>query len=362
MNGGGAERVASLLVNHWAANAHSVSLLLAVSPGSPVAYPVDDRVEIAHLGILNPSAPHLPPLREVCRPSNFTRFAKLRRAILQRRPAIVVSFMDRINVATLIACAATRLPVVVSERVAIQDLGAIWNSARRITYPLARRIVVQTPRAATLLPRSFQPRIAVIPNPVPQPAGEGQVAADLPSTFVFSAGRLVDQKNHALLIRAFADACAADPASPWHLVIAGDGPLRNPLRDLAKSLGIAERTYFIPWMPSIGALYRRAAIYALSSHAEGFPNALVEAMSCGVPVIATDCPFGPAEILGSSGAGLLSPPGDVGAFAQNLQTLMRDPSLRSTMGKIARDAASRYAASAILPLWDELLPRQPFQM
>jgi glycosyltransferase involved in cell wall biosynthesis len=112
---------------------------------------------------------------------------------------------------------------------------------------------------------------------------------------IISSGRLVRQKGHHELIRAFADLCQTD--EQVLLMIIGEGPLREDLVELSRSLGIKERVVFERFHKNLVACLKKATVFVLSSHVEGFPNVLLEALSIGLPVISTDCSSGPRELL-----------------------------------------------------------------
>jgi exopolysaccharide biosynthesis WecB/TagA/CpsF family protein len=129
--------------------------------------------------------------------------------------------------------------------------------------------------------------------------------------FVF-AGRLVPQKDPETLLRGFALLVRAGPA---RLVILGDGPLRGAMHHLAAELGVASRVHFAGYVADPYPWMRVARAVILTSRYEGFANVIVEALACGTPVIATDCPHGPSEILARGQFGVLVPVGDARALA-----------------------------------------------
>jgi N-acetylgalactosamine-N,N'-diacetylbacillosaminyl-diphospho-undecaprenol 4-alpha-N-acetylgalactosaminyltransferase len=139
-------------------------------------------------------------------------------------------------------------------------------------------------------------RIATIHNPVDVERIRRNACAPapcaLPEKFIVAAGRLTKAKNFAVLIEAFAASGIDD-----HLVILGEGSEHEALQRLAAELGVADRVHMLGYVPNPHAIMARAEAFVSSSNAEGFPNALVEAMALGLPIIATDCPSGPAEIL-----------------------------------------------------------------
>jgi glycosyltransferase involved in cell wall biosynthesis len=140
--------------------------------------------------------------------------------------------------------------------------------------------------------------------------------------FVLAAGRLHKQKGYTHLLLAFARVAQQRSS---HLVILGEGDDREELQALARSLGIAPYVHFIGYASNPLAYMRHAAVFVLSSLAEGFGNVIVEALACGTPVISTDCPHGPREILSGGRYGTLVPVGDVDSLAQAIVAKLNAP-------------------------------------
>jgi glycosyltransferase involved in cell wall biosynthesis len=130
---------------------------------------------------------------------------------------------------------------------------------------------------------------------------------------ILSVGTLKKQKNHALLIEAFARLPKTLNAK---LTILGEGELRSQLEALVASLGLQNSVALPGFDRETAQWYRSADLFVLSSDWEGLPTVLIEALECGVPVVSTDCPSGPAEILENGRYGILVPVGDVAALAQ----------------------------------------------
>src|SRR5262249_54469789 len=140
---------------------------------------------------------------------------------------------------------------------------------------------------------------------------------------VLGVGRLALQKDFSTLIKAFAHVRSRAPA---RLLILGDGEKRVELEVLVKELGLTADVCLLGYVDNPFAYMRRCAAFVLSSEYEGLPNSLIEAMACGAPVISTDCPCGPAEILDGGRYGLLVPVGDVEAMAAAISaTLQKTP-------------------------------------
>jgi glycosyltransferase involved in cell wall biosynthesis len=134
-----------------------------------------------------------------------------------------------------------------------------------------------------------------------------------------TAGRLVEMKDHRNLLRAFARYLTTRLG---RLIIMGTGPLQPVLEDLARTLGVAEHVCFAGFVKNPLPYMRQADAFVLSSRSEGFGNVVVEAMGCGTPVVATNCPHGPSDILDDGRYGLLVPPRDDEALARGMADLL----------------------------------------
>ena len=280
------------------------------------------------------------------------RLLALRRAISAGHFGIVVSFLTKINVLTLLATRGLAIPVVVSERnnPRRQHASRAWRAMLALLYPRATAIVMQTERSKSCLPPSQRERAYVIPNPImltsalPPPSEEMRVTA---------VGRLEAQKGFDLLIDAFAR--IVDNRPDWRLVIWGNGPLRDELAAQAAQRGIGERVSFAGNSQMPGGWIKPSGIFVLSSRFEGFPNALGEAMAAGMAVIAFDCEFGPREFITSGVDGLLVPAEDVQALANALESLMCDSRRRAMLSSSAASSIRRFEHEIVCQKWLRLL-------
>lgn len=346
---GGAGRAMVTMANHWAEAGHSVGLFSFEAEGSAPHYPLHRAVDLNNLALEQPSANLLASLR-----NNLRRFRRIRSAVRSMQPDVAISFIDTGNVRVILALLFAGIPLVVSERVhpAHEPIGRVWRVLRRLTYPLAKAVVVQTEDIARHVRGWGLRRVQVIPNPAVALADQGQ-APHLPQPYVLAVGRLRPQKAFAMLLDAFSQAATRHPG--WSLAIAGDGPLLAALTSQAQTLGMSSRIHFLGQQADIGGLLARADIFALSSAYEGFPNALCEAMAAGVASIATDCPSGPADIVIDEDNGLLVNNADPDAFAAALERLMADADLRQRLGSRAAAITKTYSADRVMRQWDQLL-------
>jgi glycosyltransferase involved in cell wall biosynthesis len=218
---------------------------------------------------------------------------------------------------------------------------------------MADALVVQTdallPWAQSIIGKE---RAHVVPNPVRDMGHVIQLPTVERGAVIVAAGRLVSAKGFDILLEAFAAATRDMPQ--WNLIILGDGPERDRLTELARHLRIIDRVSLAGWVAEPGEVMLGASVFVLSSRYEGFPNALLEAMACGLPVIASAC-LGPAQIISDQVDGLLVQVGSASELSAAVLRLITDEKLRNKLGRNARAVSTRYKLESIIPLWDRLL-------
>jgi glycosyltransferase involved in cell wall biosynthesis len=223
-----------------------------------------------------------------------------------------------------------------------------------LAYPRAAAVVAPNARCLETLVTVAPARRRVVPNPVLTTSAADSSSEPVSRRSVIVAlGRLVALKGFDMLIRAFA--AIADETPGWSLEIHGEGPERATLEALVRTLGVGERVRLPGFTRDPRAVLAGAGIFALSSRLEGSPNALADAMACGVAVVAFDCEAGPRELIREGEDGLLVPAGDVVALADALRDLAYDSGLRKRLGDKARDIARRFAPDDIAVQWETLL-------
>ncbi len=356
---GGAERVLSILANFWAAKGWRVTLITLDMPTSDF-YPLDRRIRRVGLGLMGES-----PSLGMALKQNLKRLMKLRQAIKEAKPDAVISFVETVNVLTLISTLGLGLRVIVSERTEPRshDPGQMWRWLRRLTYPWASAIVAQSDSVGQWLRglAGKHPLVTIIPNPInPEVLDLGGLkgkafARPRERRLVTSLGRLSWEKGYDLLLRAFAPVSAAHPE--WDLMIIGDGVERENLSQLTAELGISDRVHFPGKVENPLILLSQADLFVLPSCYEGFPNALLEAMACGVAVISFDCPSGPREIIREGVNGLLIPPRDIAALAAAMGRLMGDEDERRRLAARAPEVKERFSLEKVASRWEALLCR-----
>jgi len=347
--GGGAERVAIDLANHWSEQGRAVTLI-AIDQLPATPFPLHRAVRCVGLGLRSDSRTACQALLNNCR-----RVWRLRKEFLATGAQTVVSFTDVTNVTSLLAIRGTGAEVIVCERTDPRQhrIGRVWSWLRQKTYCRSRAIVVQTESVRGWAESCGWKRpIVVIPNAAPIL----RVAADdVPREghTIAALGRLSPEKGFDLLIDAFARIAADFPE--WRLHIHGEGADRARLERLIGERRLADRVTLPGWAEDSERALRRAELFVLPSRYEGFPNALLEAMAVGLPCVSFDCDCGPREILREGVDGLLVPPESVPALAEALARLMRDPALRQQHGTAATEVHRRFSRAEYYRCWDALL-------
>jgi len=357
--GGGSEHAAAAMANYWAAAGRDVVLVTLDSvENDQIA--LSPKVERIGLGVMSESSGVWSAIK-----ANQWRIQTLREALVQSAPERVISLTDRTNILTLLAARGTNLKVFVSERTDIRHhrIERVWEWLRKRTYPGACSIVVQTEAVREVMkPIARHAPIRVIPNSVSTTATlPEKPTLDLPSedrNWFIGVGRLSYEKGFDRLIDAFAQITEQCP--DWNLLIIGDGPEKPNLQNTADKFGSTERITFpgwieSPWSVIPQAIPPTASIAILPSRYEGFPNALLEAMSQGIAPIAFDCESGPSEIIRHNENGLLVPQGNIPELAIAMQSLAQDNALRTRLADTARDVTNRFSLERIFALWEDVL-------
>ncbi|MBW3543647.1 MAG: glycosyltransferase family 4 protein [Planctomycetes bacterium] len=352
LSGGGAERVVSWLANRWTERGRRVTVI-TLQRAEAAEYDLNPRVERIALGQAGRSQSAWQAVWK-----NFARARRLRRAVRQSDARTVLSFTEKVNVLMLLACFGLAVRVVIAERTdpRAHHIGRSWGLMRRLLYRRCGGIVVQTDAVREWARRLVGPApVYVVPNAVrSHPAGDDFECGDLPDTRrTVALGRLSPEKGFDLLIAAFGQVAMQHPE--WTLEIHGEGDERRPLEEQIANLALAGRVALPGWTPQPDRVLAEAELFVLPSRYEGMPNALLEAMSCGLPCVSFDCDSGPREIIRDDVDGVLVPAGDVHALGQALSRMMGDRPLRERLGDRAREVRERFGEERVLALWDAVL-------
>lgn len=348
LGAGGSERIVSLVSSHLAEKGWTVTIFAFEDVSATPYYRHHQAVRIVQLGL---KARKMGPFSSIG--ALFARASALRAGFKNASPDLIVSFLTRTNVMSVIAARGLRIPVVVSERnnPELQTVGPVWERLRRWTYPRAVGLITMTRGAMEYFPKRMRRREWVIPNPAVLPAA---ARAHRPEgRTICAVGRMVPQKGFDMLLDAFALLAAGHPE--WNLVIWGDGPDRPALLDQRSKLGLDDRVSLPGITNTPGAWLADADMFVLSSRFEGWGLVLGEAMAAGLPVVSFDCKWGPAEMITHEESGLLVPDGNVAALAQELGRLCSDEPLRARLGVAAHMAMKRFSPDHVLAHWHQVL-------
>lgn len=292
---------------------------------------------------------------------NFVRFCR------REDPDVIVSFLWFSNLVTILAraVAGIRAGLVVSERLSISGAreGFLEDIARRIgiffLYRAADRVTPNSDATREQFVRRYRlspQKVITILNPldidsiVSRSLEKDTLRIEENSLPVIIAmGRLVRQKGFDILLRSL-------PVikHPCLLFILGEGEDEGALRSLSARLGVENRVTFTGFLSNPYPTLSAASVFVLSSRFEGFPNALLEAMSLGVPCVSTRCPSGPEEIITDGVNGFLVPVDDPGALAGAIDQFLGNPALRSIMGCAGREHVQTLDAPKIVRMYEAL--------
>lgn len=349
LTSGGAERVLSTMANYWAGRGDDVSVITLAPSSDEPFYHLDHRVNRIGLGVM---ATARTPVHALA--NNAGRLRRLRLSIIGSQPDVVISFLDHMNVLTLLATRMTGLPVVVSEHTDpnLARSSAVWDRLRSVLYPRAAWVIVLSESSKQFFSPTIQDRIRIIPNPIVVAAGES-ASASRPRRIVAAMGRFGPEKGFDTLLSAFALVAGKFPE--WDLIIWGDGDLRADLERQRDKLALTDRVHLPGRTSEPHAALRTADLFVLSSRREGFPMALAEAMACGLPAVAFDLPSGPKDIIRDGVDGVLVPNGDMGALAAAMGDLMGDHETRQQMAGRAPEVLDRFGAERVMAIWDGLI-------
>jgi glycosyltransferase involved in cell wall biosynthesis len=269
----------------------------------------------------------------------FTLLRRIKKAVRSSEPDVIFSFLFEPNVLNLVSnLVSPRKKIIISERVGTftyldstypRVKKAIASLLLRYFYPKANCIVAVSKGVKQGLVSAGVPRkkITTIYNPLDMDKINRvkDEPIDISRPYILFTGRLSRQKNVPLLLEAFR---RVDPRGVKLLII-GRGEEEENLRKLCADLNIADRVVFKGFEINPYKYMSRAEVFVLPSDFEGFPNVLIEAMACGSPVISTDCPYGPKEIIKTGENGFLVSRGDVAALAGAIRQMLQTPALRA---------------------------------
>ncbi|MEM7725102.1 MAG: glycosyltransferase family 4 protein [Cyanobacteria bacterium P01_A01_bin.45] len=351
---GGAERVVTLLSQGFLSKGHEVCVV-TLSSKEDDFYTLPSKVNRLALNLRNNSQNIFQAIK-----NNLSRLRKLKQAIISTEPDIVISHLVSTNILVTLSMIQTKYPVILTEHnnPKMISKGKLWKLLRRLIYPYASKIV----SVSDGLKNSFQwiseSKLITIYNPFLLPENkdsnnENSITIDTKKKTIVSMGRLTEQKGFDILLSAFAKVAPYYP--DWQLLILGKGDEKQFLEKLKDDLGLCEQAFFIGTVKDPSVILEKAQLFVMSSRYEAFPMAHGEAMACGLPVIATDCPFGPREIIRHEIDGILVSNEDISELADKMSLLMSDDEKRNRLAAKATEVVERFSLEKIIDNWEQLI-------
>lgn len=342
---GGAERVVSLLANEFVKD--GVEVVIATEWYAEEEYEVDSRVKRIHAGLSTIQEKGNRVAKQ------WYRIHNLRTILKNEKPSVVLSFCAKANYRAMMASIATRVPVIVSVRnnPMIDYVGTVKGIMNKLFLNRAAGCVFQTEEAKEFFDEVLQKKSKIICNPV----NEKYLHAKREETKkkIVCVGRLVAQKNQMLLVNAFEE--ILEKYSDYHLYLYGDGSddeCKEELLDYVAAKELKKSIHFMGLSSTLETDMADAAMFVLPSNYEGMPNALMEAMALGLPVISTDCPCGGSRYWIESGVtGQLVPVKDVDAMARAMEFYIQNPDKAEQTGANARERLQEATVDKIYEQW-----------
>ena len=348
LSGGGAQRVLTHLANGWNQKGFSICII-TLGGAEEDFFDIDQtitRIKLFKTGTSNSLYQKIF--------NNLLRIRYLRRAIKQSCSPVVISFIGVTNILTILASIGLGKRVVVCERndPLNQSLGFFWDIARRLFYPVASLVTINSISGLNYL-RNFVPakKLVYVQNPIIP--FEVQKKVDTNIKFMLSVGRLTHQKGIDILLKAFAKFSKEN--SSWKLVIIGKGDLEEELKKLSIKLGIENKINWVGEINNPYEYYSTANIFILSSRYEGTSNALLEAMNSEIPAIVSDTSSGCLDYLENEKNGIIVPGNDSESLAKAMVRLASDSQLRIRLGKEARIKVANNNITQVLIEWEKIV-------
>ena len=356
LGGGGAERALLNIINYLNRSKFQPHLALLQMGGEFISNLLTD----IHLYDLNSR-------KNGFIKRNFLRILDLKKLIVDLEPTLIVSINWQVNLITIIAKWLSNIssPLIIIEQIAPKESGQVdWKRRvfkliERYLYPKADVIVTASSGIASELEKDYgipEYKIHTIHNPVS--IEEINIRAlekicfkssTLPA--IISVGRLVKQKNYRLLLESVFELLKTHPVE---LYILGQGPEESSIRFLASKLGINQHVHLLGFTSNPFAYMKQADIFAITSDFEGFGNVIVEAMVCGTPVVATDCNYGPREILEDGTFGVLIPVGNKIELVEAFKSLLDNPEKRKQFSELGKKRALVFSLDIIIQVYERL--------
>lgn len=350
MSGGGAERVVSMIANHLCQKDYDIGITVLVSEDS--FYKLDSKIifQSANFTVNRTNK----AVRLLSLATNFINsILYIKRSIKEFRPDVVFSLLAETDIVTYLALFNQKhIYRICSERNDPTRRNQLIETILKTIYKKADAFVCQSQAVAQYYSSVPADKKVIIPNPIDLSLIPMAVKESAPMRIV-SVGRLVKQKNFPLLIRSISEIIAQMP--DVHLTIYGEGSERPYLEELIEHLGLQEHVELPGSTGEVHAKMRDASLFVMSSDYEGFPNALIEAIAMGLPVVSTDFATGVAREIVDENVGIVVPCADQLAITDAILTLLNNDELRLHIRKNGHSKVEKFDVHRVVEIWDDYL-------
>ena len=342
LSGGGAERVLSYLANHFVSGNYKVDVVYSFVFEDIPAYNIDSKITIHKL-----PANITPPRNSFIQGKlNIALIIKaLRYRFKKLNPDVIISFMDKTNIFSLIARVGLNIPVIISERICADFMESkVLRAIRKLTYPFCDGMVVLSEYDYHYY--YYVQNKKIIYNPVN--LGNMDVNFGCKEKIILAVGRLEQQKGFDDLIEVISNVRLGD----WRVFIIGEGSKKAKLQKSIEDNSLESKVRLLGRRNNIEEYYRKASIFLLTSRYEGFPNALAEAMCYGCACVSFDCKTGPSDIIEHQINGLLVEARNVEQFSSCVTLLINNKNLRQKYATEALKLRQKLNLFKIVREWE----------
>lgn len=342
INYGGAGKMVSFLANNLSRLGHEIIIFTFAS--NDIHYYLDKNINCVSMNYNKDCTVF----------KKISPIFKTRKLIKDTNPDVIISFLNNANFISILASFFTKVPVIICERSDPYHENNISLKIMRSFYRFAEGAVFQTRGAKEYYNKIVQQKSKIIPNPVTIKREKRLPFKERKNEIAFVARFNVKQKRQDLMIKAFKKVLKTH--KNYKLVFYGDGPDMDKIINMAREYNILKNVIFAGKVNNIQKVLKKSKLFVLTSDYEGIPNALIEAMAVGLPVVTTDCSPGGAELLVKNKVnGIIVPRGNANEIAEAITFLLSNPVIAEELGERAQEIITSFSPFKIIKEWDDYI-------
>lgn len=350
MGNGGAERVMATIANYFVNKNIEIVLVTLTDPES--FYELDKRIEIVSANYKIEKSSKLKRTFDITI-NGIKSLIFFKKQVDNWKPDYVISFLTHTNlISSIVKLFNNNFNLIVSERAEPNERGTLTKLATKYLYGKANYIVCQSEKVKKFFSYTDKEKLIVIENPLNIDSLPTSISKNRQPKIV-GVGRLFEQKNFELLINSFSDIESKFPN--YTLDIYGEGPLRDSLQQQINNLNLQHKVFLKGIRKNVMKEIFEYELFVMSSNFEGFPNALIEAMASGLPVISTDFSTGVARDLIDTDNGIIVPVKDRKALSTAIEIILSDDESRITMSNNNWKLRNELAPDIIMSKWENII-------